>query len=398
MESHPLTNFVVGAVGLSILSFAIWFGCTDGNTSAEDSETPSPNKMPAEVAALDENTRPPISPEGPYPEVKLDEDEYDFSVMAVGGDGSHSFVVHNVGKAPLILKKGPTTCKCTISELEAGEIPPGESAIIDLTWKIRSLTPRFEQHAIIWTNDPNQEEFELVIGGNVTETFMVRPAGTWALDDITLNANASVTGVIYSPLLDSFEIDETQLSSGLLIVEVKPLSTEELKELGAKSGYEVKVSASPDVPVGTFREKLTFNLMKQEFDPVEVYVKGRRTGPITFLSARQTHWNLNNMSINLGQFDAKQGASGAIFLFVRGLEDEEFKFTSVESDPDDLQIELKPDHNFRARGRKKYELHFRVPPGRRPETRSSGHPAVVEIKTNHPEARTLKFQLKYISR
>lgn len=104
------------------------------------------------------------------------------------------------------------------------------------------------------------------------------------------------------------------------------------------------------------------------------------------------------MAINLGEFDAKQGASASLLLFVRGLEDEEFEITSVKSDPADLQVELKPDPTFQGGGRKKYELQFKVPPGRRPETRAVSRPASVEIKTNHPEAGTLRFRIKFISR
>jgi hypothetical protein len=399
MESHPLTKLVVAAVGLGLFAVAIWFGRTDGGTTDEDSDYQLPADMPADAGEKDVGKRPFISSKGPYPKVKLDEEQYNFSVMAVGSDGSHSFVVRNLGDVPLILVKGPTTCKCTISELEAGAIPVGGSATIDLTWKAESFNPMFNQIATIWTNDPKKDEFDLTISGNITTKIMVKPQGAWALNEISEKTRATVTGTVFSLVLDSFEIDEAQLSSDALDVKVEPMSPDQLKTLKAKSGYQVNVSVTPDVPVGRFREKLTIKLKKQDIDPIEIFVEGRRTGPITFLSARKTRWNPNGMSINLGQFDAKLGASGALLLSVRGLADEDFKITSVVCDPDDLQIELKRDKNFREGAPKKlYELQFKLPPGRRPETRSVSRPAVVEIKTNHPEAETLKFRLIYICR
>ncbi|MBT4865977.1 MAG: DUF1573 domain-containing protein [Planctomycetaceae bacterium] len=398
MESHPLTKVVVGIVGLGIVAVAVWFGRSGGNMPVGSPGNRLATDTPDDIIAKEVFDRPPISPEGPYPEVKLDKEKYDFSMMAVGGNGSHSFVIHNVGQAALLLKKGKTTCKCTISDLAAGEIPPGGSASIDLTWKALAVDPQFEQRAIIYTNDPDNDEFELVISGKITEVIEVNPRGAWTLNELSVNSESTVSGSIFSHILESFEIDETQLSSDSFEVSVEPMAAERLKALDAKSGYSVNVSVTPNVPIGVFREKLTFKLKTPDIDPIEVYVEGRRTGPITFLAARRTRWNASLMAINLGEFDAKQGASGSLLLFVRGLEDEELEFTSVKSDPADLQVELKPDPTFQGGGRKKYELQIKVPPGRRSETRPVSQPAEVEIKTNHPEAGTLKFRIKYISR
>jgi hypothetical protein len=398
MESHPLTKVVVGIVGLGIVVVAVWFGRSGGNMPVEGPGDQPAADAPAENAATKTDDRPPISPEGPYPAVKLDEEKYDFSMMAVGGNGSHSFVIHNVGQAPLILTKGKTTCKCTISDVTAGEIPPGGSASIDLTWKALAANPQFEQRATIYTNDPENLVLNLAISGKITEVIEVNPQGAWTLNELAVKSESTVSGAIFSHILDSFEIDETLLSSDSFEVEVEPLPAERLKALEAKSGYLVNVSVTPDVPIGVFREKLTFKLKTPDTDPIEVLIEGRRTGPITFLAARRTLWSLRHMAINLGEFDAKQGASASLLLFVRGLEDEEFEITSVKSDPADLQVELKPDPTFQGGGRKKYELQFKVPPGRRPETRAVSRPASVEIKTNHPEAGTLRFRIKFISR
>lgn len=397
MESHPLAKLFIGVFGLAIVSVAIWFGRSSGNLSNEE---PNDKKPVAESPPPEEPKfkRPPISPTGPYPKVKLDEDTHDFSVIVVGSDGSHSFKIQNVGESPLILSKGPTTCKCTISDVTAGEIAPGESATIDLTWKARAVTDKFQQTASIYTNDPDQKEIELVVRGRITQLLEVAPQGVWSVRDISPGKTASVSGSIYSYVLDSMEIGETQVSSDALSYEFEPMTEEKLKSLRAKSGYIVRVTVGEGVSAGAFREKLSFQIANQDIEPIEVYIEGNRSGPITYLASRGTRWNNAGRTIDFGNIDKSQGASGSLLMFVRGLEDTDLEVVSVKSDPPYLECTLKRDERFEGVGRKKYELQFKVPPNQPPVTRSTNRPGVVTIETNHPQAKQLKFRVTYISR
>lgn len=47
---------------------------------------------------------------------------HDFGVMNPLTMGRHEFVIRNEGAAALVLRKGPTTCKCTLSNVSGGEI------------------------------------------------------------------------------------------------------------------------------------------------------------------------------------------------------------------------------------------------------------------------------------
>src|SRR3990172_3316400 len=64
----------------------------------------------------------------PWPKVVLDSSEFDFGTMDVQQEHEHAFVVRNEGTAPLKLKVGDSTCKCTIGRLLRDEILPGKSA------------------------------------------------------------------------------------------------------------------------------------------------------------------------------------------------------------------------------------------------------------------------------
>src|SRR5437762_13137562 len=76
---------------------------------------------------------PPISPAGPYPKAVVDETDYDFGRMEVGEEQSHAYTIRNEGEAPLLIKEGPKTCQCTVSQVETGEVAPGAAARVTLT-------------------------------------------------------------------------------------------------------------------------------------------------------------------------------------------------------------------------------------------------------------------------
>src|SRR5579872_2905137 len=69
----------------------------------------------ASLGASATEVGPPVSKTGPYPKAVIEETEFEFGRMEVGEERSHAFIIRNEGEAPLLLKKGKTTCKCTMS-------------------------------------------------------------------------------------------------------------------------------------------------------------------------------------------------------------------------------------------------------------------------------------------
>src|SRR5688572_22921904 len=79
------------------------------------------------------------------PQAVTDETEFDFGVMDPLTMGSHVFVIRNAGDAPLRLQAGPTSCKCTLSNVAQNEIPPGGSGEVRLEWNSGRKLPHFQQ-------------------------------------------------------------------------------------------------------------------------------------------------------------------------------------------------------------------------------------------------------------
>ena len=81
-----------------------------------------------------------FDPDAPQPKLVVEEDTHDFGAMDERRRGRYEFVLTNVGDAPLTLRQGEASCKCTSTILEKGDIQPGESAKVVLEWTGKNRT------------------------------------------------------------------------------------------------------------------------------------------------------------------------------------------------------------------------------------------------------------------
>src|SRR5262245_45002377 len=115
-------RFSVVASGFLVLALSTFLVARFLRVPPPQETTPPPTKA--------NDVMPPLSETGPYPKTVVDRTEFDFGRMEVGDAQSHEFTIRNEGEAPLILKKGPTTCLCTISDIPNNRVDPGKSATV----------------------------------------------------------------------------------------------------------------------------------------------------------------------------------------------------------------------------------------------------------------------------
>lgn len=403
---------------VAALAGTVWLGRT--NTEIEPAQSPKPKSKTAE-------NRPQISETGPYPKVTVDESLYKFGEMAVGQSLSHKFILTNEGEAPLEVQKGDTSCKCTLSEMKDNIVPPGESIEVELTWTPKTPQEVFGQNATIWTNDPKNQELKLQVEGTVNKlisfTGEYQGGPNWSLPTMSSTTPVSFTGKIHTKYLDNFKILKLESSKPALITSVKPLTPDELKELSAKSGYSIKVTANPkDFPLGGFTENLTVKTdipgdakaphahddhdhkhhahdghkheEQAKFKDFVIQLSGNHTGPIRILPAFGVHWDPKSMTLNLGDFAAKDGKEVTISMFVDGAE-KPLRIIDQEIKPDFLKFEINKDEKFQSKTKQRYQLTFKIPAGI--STRSFGrkNPARVKLQTDHPDAKEIDFKLRF---
>ncbi|QDV49324.1 DUF1573 domain-containing protein [Gimesia fumaroli] len=407
------TVFTTMVVLIVALVGTVWLGRGNG-----DLESP----QPARPVASPDDDRPKIAEKGPYPKAVVDESLYNFGEMAVGQSLSHKFILKNEGEVPLEVKKGNTTCKCTLSEMKDNSVAPGKSIEIELTWTPKSAQEHFGQTATIFTNDPKNQELKLQIEGtaNTLITFSGGMMGTasWSLPTMSSDKPVSYQGSMHTKYLDEFKITAIESDRSGLKASFKPLTPEELKEADAKSGYSIEVTADPTkFPLGGFSEHLTVktdipnDLSAEAHDhpeghdhkhehPAEnrtfvIQVSGNHTGPIRIVPTFGVHWNPQSMVLNLGEFSAQKGKEVVLSMFVEGTE-QPLEIVDQEISPDFLKFELKKDDSFQSKTKQRYVLKFAVPPGP-PVSFGRTNLAKVKLQTNHPNAKEIEFRVQFIS-
>jgi len=339
-----------------------------------------------------------ISGKGPHPKAVPVEEEYEFGVMEVGETLKHTFEIKNEGAAPLKLKKGPTSCKCTLSELAQNEIPPGESATIELEWHPLKVNDTFQQRATIKTNDPNRKEVKLYIRGKVQQIVMLQPLNRWNLGAISETEVTTVTGHIYSAILEDFNITKLSVPSESITLSQRPFNEEEKNEYEAKSGYTIQVEVDPNVEVGQFDYPVTIQTDIKDGKTFTVNLSGHRNGPLSVIPPPGVTWFEESMGARLPEFSAAEGKKVTFTVYITGLSPtEEMKLENVDAEPDFIKVLLKKDEKHRGKTRQKYVLTFDIPAGSPPQQRLQKNSAKIILHTTHPEMKKIKFFLSFLS-
>jgi hypothetical protein len=216
---------------------------------------------------LDDLWEPPVN--GPQPKATFDAESHDFGTAIIGEKGSHAFVVRNDGKFPLLLRKGETSCKCTVADLSEEAIPPGGSASIVVTWNavapVASRQNRFRQVAFVHTNDPALPIVELMVVGLLASPVRLDPA---ELVFPRIAGHQTVSAEVYALGLGDVPLQITghklvdSDAADAISVNLRPMSSEESKKMNSSSGAVIRVTIKPGLPRGPFRQtiRLTTNL------------------------------------------------------------------------------------------------------------------------------------------
>jgi hypothetical protein len=319
---------------------------------------------------------------GPHPKADTGPTEFNFGKMAVGETGRHTFVIKNVGEAPLRLARGESSCKCTVGTLGQDEVPPGGSAEIQLEWHPPSQSMEFMQMATVWTNDPELPEFRLQINGQVVPDILTYPEGAWT---VTVNEQSPTRfkGSIISMLQDSFEITAIEPSQPWITVTTRPLTPEEAQHEMGKAGYELNGEIQPAMPVGTFIEKITVRTTIPRHEEISFQISGARLGPFHIVGPG---WFPVKRVLDLGRVRSSEGKQVKLSLFASEQEPPlEVAVESVEPPVLSASVERKA-LDASAGSRLQFVVTLDVPKGITPNRYAEDKQIRMRLKTNHPEA------------
>ena len=336
------------------------------------------------------------------PKVEFDSAEFNFGVMDSFDTQRHDFVLRSVGNAPLVLTKGGTSCKCTISEVNQKPIPPGSSVKVTVQWSGKGNLDEFQQTANIITNDPGRPQITLTVTGRLTTSVHIEPPEL-VFTRVTAGEKASGKVRIYGNLVEPLQIKDIKLENpkvaGLFQFHTRPLSPEQLKvDPDAKSGYEVEVTIKPGLPVGPLREKITLATSYSSRPTAELPVLGRVVGEIAIVGRG---WSEENGLLDLGTVNGRTGGTYTLSLFAAGPHHSEIKYGPVEIDPDLLDVlkgEIGQTTEVNKGAMSRTTLTITIPPGSPPSNHLGSETAKlgqIRIKTSHPNVPMLRIFVRF---
>ncbi|GIW89877.1 MAG: hypothetical protein KatS3mg109_0309 [Pirellulaceae bacterium] len=274
----------------------------------------------------------------PQPRVLVRPGErYDFGKMPRGTTGRHVFYIANVGNAPLTIKKGQTTCKCTLSTLEDGVVEPGETVAVTLEWTVKSDENYFSQMAELITNDPERGVVQLRIEGYVEDLVRLTP------DEIVfmnVAGNQSQTRPLYvyaARKEDNIRVEEVGFvdasTANYFEAEVRDLTDEELAEQPmAKAGQVVLVTLKPGLPTGEIHQNLRVKLNVPDMPEQIIPIRGMIQSDVSVVG-RLAMFDPRTNLLNLGGVLQDQGARAELLVLLKGDQRDQIEVTVAEVDP-----------------------------------------------------------------
>ncbi len=293
--------------------------------------------------------------------------DFDFGSIMHGQTMSHDFTFRNVGTGPLNLNMGPSTCKCTVGDVETSVIQPNEEAQVKLTWTAQTVMPKFGQSATIYTNDPNSSEIQLRVRGLVSDSFMVEPRAL-DLGDVSVSKKIKRTLHIFTYSEDSDTLEDFLWSNpktGKLVqirFEKVPVDVEKFPQhRNARHAHRVDLEIQPGMPIGPMSARIQFATdLGEDAGLLDILVTGRVTGDLMLVGGTSFDPNLNLVS--LGTVDASQGATVSIWLTARGEQRDQLKPT-IETEIPASALNVSVGEPKMRGERKMFPIRFEVPIG-----------------------------------
>lgn len=338
-------------------------------------------------------------PSGPTPKVVVDKSEHDFGALDIQGNGSHDFVLTNVGDAPLTLTAGGTSCRCTMSSLERESIQPGGSTKVTLTWKPIEKPGPYQQTAKILTNDPTQPQVTLTISGRITAVTRFSPAEvvfTQVSAGDPTSAESTLFGYLDEPLKIVGHTWSNETLAQYFDMEQQPLSDDEVKkEPLAQNGIRVRVTVKAGLPQGPFHQKLLLKTNLKSSSELTLPIQGNVGSEITIVGPG---WDPERNILNLGEVARDAGIQRRLLLVVRGPSRKEVTFKPGEVAPNSLKVKLGQSSEINNGIVIQTPLIIEIPKDSPPANHlgsDQGHLGEIILETTHPQVPKLRILVRF---
>jgi hypothetical protein len=335
----------------------------------------------------------------PVPRAEVPETRHAFGTIGTGGTGSHEFTVKNTGDGPLTLRKGTTSCTCTVSDFDSDTggspdgtkvVPPGGDTRIRIQWKGRGAGGPFRQQATILTDDPRRPELAFVIEGTIVPTWRAAPE-TIVLSRITASTGVQAAADVFTygkepPTVTAITIDDPQAAQFFSLA-TSPLSAAAIAgETGATGGFRIDVDVKPGLPLGPLKKLIRVGFTMPEEMTAEVPLEGTVGGDLVMAGPG---WDSSRQALLLGTVSGKVGLRTRVFLTAKGPHRESVRPKVRETVPESLQVTVGSGSSIGTGGVIRFPIDIVIPPDSRPANHicsRQGPAGRIVLETGHPES------------
>jgi hypothetical protein len=338
------------------------------------------------------------------PRVEVAEATYRFGTIGTGESGSHRFEIKNTGGGPLTLRKGSSSCSCTVSDFDAdpkeGEepqrvVPPGEASLVTVTWKGKPPGGPFRQQVTVLTDDPRRPEIVFVVEGTVLPTWRAEPP-VIALPRLTASASEQASTTIFTygeeaPVVESLAIDHPQAAQFFSLASVPLTADEVAAEPDATGGFRIDVTVRPGLPLGPLKQTLNARFRMPQPVSAELLFEGSVGGDLVLAGQG---WDSSRQALRLGTVSARTGLKTTLFLTAKGPHRGAVRPKVVETVPDVLEVTVGEAKPIGSGAVVRIPLEIVIPAGSRPVNHICSEQAPagrIVLETGHPDSPTLSI-------
>ena len=334
------------------------------------------------------------------PRAETPESSHRFGTVAVGAVGAHEFVVRNVGETPLTLRRGGSSCSCTVSDFDTTTsgtaasrvVPPGAETQVRVEWRGKGGGGPFRQQVSILTDDPRRPELVFVVEGMVVPTWRVVPERL-VLSSVSASAGDRAEAAILTfgsvpPRVKAVSIDHPQAAQFFSLAASILDPDEVAAEPGATGGVRLTVDVKPGLPLGSLRQLVTVVLEMPEEVAVDVPLEGTVSGDLVLAGPG---WDSSRRALLLGTVSGGSGFRTRVFLTARGPHRDQVRPSVAEVVPGSLQVTVGMGTPIGSAGAVRIPIDIVVPPGSRAANHlctQTGPAGRIVLDTGHPDSPT----------
>ncbi len=335
------------------------------------------------------------------PKAVVDRPLKELGVIETPEEFAQTFVIRNQGDAPLELSRGPSTCRCTVTELPDRPIPPGGRGDVRVGFSAAARrdtlkSGRLSQSVSVLCNDPDNPSLLLRIEATVRCRLAAAPSPITlaiASSDLPREEKRSAQTLIYSQTWDRFELAAVRMSRRGMTCRIERAPAKELDPFQARSGYRVRVALPADMPDGRFAESVEFAARPAAPAgpprPLELQIDGSVDGRVTIFGPKVDDHGV----LRLGVLQEGQGARETMVMKVHD-ERPTLVFRRVETDPAFMRVRVSAYQGPSATvGLYRIEVEI---PREAPQCNFMGKDAgTIRLRTDHPRLRVIEWHVDF---